>query len=501
MKKAIISCIIFFTFQLNVYAQQSQIQESESIQQKSDSLLLTAFSDLDYASDLTGTAQYPEAYDKIWEVLAVADSLQSTKLKYASYRQLAMLYAIFSQKDKAADCLDSMFLYLEKTPLEKSKDDLIGLNHTASIIYRMNGDYNKAKNHLGRCLAMYDSMGAFTKDKVYILSEQAHIHTLEGEYDKAEFKLKQVSKSVKLDHSYLSILYSMWGDLYAAKGNIQKALASYNQSLAEIAKQNIHIGLKVELLRKVADINSSLGNYQLAFEQINASRKLGNELFGSRSTKNAQLFNIKDSYREALIEHQNIERNQAFQLLQSEKEKLTLRLTFAFILCFVLILSTVLIVVFIKRKHKIEKQLEKERSQAIIEVKKKELLVTALQLVEKDKMLNEIKSGLEESSKNEPSLRFLKNSIRTNSLKNWQEFETHFINVNEKFYDRIKEKHPNLTQNELKICALIKLNFSSKDMAHLIGISHDSINKSRYRLRKKINLSRDENLASYIGSF
>ena len=73
--------------------------------------------------------------------------------------------------------------------------------------------------------------------------------------------------------------------------------------------------------------------------------------------------------------------------------------------------------------------------------------------------------------------------------------------INTSFYDSLNKKHDNLSRNELKLCALIKLNFSSKEMADILGVSPDSINKARYRLRKKLNLTRDENLVSYITAF
>ena len=91
-------------------------------------------------------------------------------------------------------------------------------------------------------------------------------------------------------------------------------------------------------------------------------------------------------------------------------------------------------------------------------------------------------------------------TIQGSSASNWKEFEARFTAVNQSFYKNLKEKYPDLGQTDLKICALVKLNFSSKDMSSLLGISFESVHTSRYRLRKKFKLDRNENLADFIAS-
>lgn len=74
------------------------------------------------------------------------------------------------------------------------------------------------------------------------------------------------------------------------------------------------------------------------------------------------------------------------------------------------------------------------------------------------------------------------------------------MSVNAAFYQELHERFPDLTAGEQKLCALIKLNFSSKDIARLMGISVGSAHTTRYRLRKKLGLARDENLTEFISS-
>ena len=120
----------------------------------------------------------------------------------------------------------------------------------------------------------------------------------------------------------------------------------------------------------------------------------------------------------------------------------------------------------------------------------------------KDKLLNEIKQGLEAVKKQDDDIQIahLKSTIKVNSTKMWEDFEARFVQVNTSFYNSLGKKHPDLSRNELKLCALVKLNFSTKEMSQLLGISNDGVNKARYRLRKKLDLQRDVNLTTYMNS-
>lgn len=73
-----------------------------------------------------------------------------------------------------------------------------------------------------------------------------------------------------------------------------------------------------------------------------------------------------------------------------------------------------------------------------------------------------------------------------------------FESINKNFYAKIKAAFPEVSANDLKICALIKLNLSIKEMAGILNISPDSVKTARYRLRKKLQLVTEENLAEFI---
>lgn len=85
--------------------------------------------------------------------------------------------------------------------------------------------------------------------------------------------------------------------------------------------------------------------------------------------------------------------------------------------------------------------------------------------------------------------------------ESWEEFEITFEKVHHGFYTKLNDKHPELTPNERRLCAFLRLNMSSKDIASITFQSSSSIKKARYRLRQKLNLEQSENLSNYLTIF
>jgi DNA-binding CsgD family transcriptional regulator/ligand-binding sensor domain-containing protein len=158
-------------------------------------------------------------------------------------------------------------------------------------------------------------------------------------------------------------------------------------------------------------------------------------------------------------------------------------------------------------KEIMELRNEKLRSEKI--QKDKELANTTMQIIQKSKSLVALKNDLRklarELGKNPASdhlhsiIRKINRSIDTD--KQWEVFESHFENVHEEFLTRLKENYPDLTPRELKLCAYLRLNISSKEIANLMNISVRGVEISRYRLRKKLALDHDTNLTEFIMTY
>jgi AraC family chitin signaling transcriptional activator len=144
-------------------------------------------------------------------------------------------------------------------------------------------------------------------------------------------------------------------------------------------------------------------------------------------------------------------------------------------------------------------QVRNENLKLDIENKNRELGMATMNLVKRNELLNNIKDELSKSK----SMDEFKNVINLvnsslNNTSDWKLFEEAFNNVDKDFMKKIKNLHPSITPNDLRLCAYLRLNLSSKEIAPLLNISHKSVEVKRYRLRKKMGLGHDQSLSNYI---
>lgn len=132
-------------------------------------------------------------------------------------------------------------------------------------------------------------------------------------------------------------------------------------------------------------------------------------------------------------------------------------------------------------------------SSTLNNIKKNELLTDLI------KDIKSIDSELVNSSLHHPIKKVIK-KIKSHLVdkEDWLTFQLHFTNSHAQFFQNLREKHPDLSSNEIKLCAYLKLNISSKEIASLMNVAITSVEQSRYRLRRKINLDKETNLVNYI---
>ena len=144
-------------------------------------------------------------------------------------------------------------------------------------------------------------------------------------------------------------------------------------------------------------------------------------------------------------------------------------------------------------------RLKNEQLQKDIESKNRELAVATLSTLKRNEFLNTIKKELT-AIEDEPKAAKLIKTInkKLNSNDDWEYFEKAFENADQDFFKKLKTVHPSLTNNDLKLCAYLRLNLSSKEIAPLLNISVHSVEIKRYRLRKKMELTRKQGIVAYI---
>ncbi len=144
-------------------------------------------------------------------------------------------------------------------------------------------------------------------------------------------------------------------------------------------------------------------------------------------------------------------------------------------------------------------QIKNEKLNQEIENKNRELAISTMSIIKRNQFLNSIKKELKKNNQitdNDLVIKLIDKNL--NSDQDWKFFEEAFNNADKHFLDKVKKAHPNLTPNDLRFCAYLRLNLSSKEIAPLLNISVRSVEIKRYRLRKKMNLLHNEGLVSHI---
>ena len=215
------------------------------------------------------------------------------------------------------------------------------------------------------------------------------------------------------------------------------------------------------------------------------------------------------------VQFNTAEKDRRLQLMQKEKDiaLLTNYLLWGSLI-FLLVLSSG-IIIFLRRINSRDKLLmqarealvnaEKEQQhmreqylQNEIGFKESQLSAMALQILQRNELMQELKQRLEEEERLQDPVFKKIISKGLNHEKEWSDFNAYFESINQNFYSRLKQAFPDISANDLKICALIKLNLSSKEMAGILNISPDSVKTARYRLRKKLSLQTEDSLSDFI---
>ncbi|EIA08050.1 hypothetical protein HJ01_02581 [Flavobacterium frigoris PS1] len=151
-----------------------------------------------------------------------------------------------------------------------------------------------------------------------------------------------------------------------------------------------------------------------------------------------------------------------------------------------------------------EQQMMRVRNEQLlgdVDLKSRELAASTMNLHNKNELLAIIKEDLKKTNKDDN--RGVKSviSIINNNITekdSWNVFKEAFENTDKEFLKKIKTAHPSLTPSDLRLCAYLRLNLSSKEVAPLLNISVRSLEIKRYRLRKKMDLSHEQGLVEYI---
>lgn len=158
------------------------------------------------------------------------------------------------------------------------------------------------------------------------------------------------------------------------------------------------------------------------------------------------------------------------------------------------------------QKEQAVRQIEEDRIKSELRHLNSLLAASTMNLVVKNEFMENIKEELEEVKKKGKSMetkhaleKIVKEIDTTLRLEeDWKQFEYHFDQVHGDFLNRLRENFRDLTPNEQKLCALLRLNLNTKEISNLMNISLRGVEIARYRLRKKLGLDQGQNLSKFI---
>jgi len=319
----------------------------------------------------------------------------------------------------------------------------------------------------------------------------------------------QIARSNKDQEHIIKNLENL-ARVHIARSEYKRAESMLKEALPMARTKNYKKWLR-DILHDYKLIHQSRREFDRALHYADQYEILNDSIFNEE--KAAQIANLKMEQQAAEQKAALRLREQEIALLQQRKKinQLSTLLLTSILILFVI----VAIIIFrtqrsgFNRRHaQVKKDLERARQieeelKRTLHIKDKEITSYTMNFIRKNELLEELgekiahlKGKLPASSK---ELNSILNLVQNNSIdKDWDDFKKIFENVHQDFFGKLLRQYPDLSPNELKLCALVYMNLSIKEMASLMGISPDSVKTSRYRLRKKLGLTQDQNLSEFI---
>ncbi|MFY0626902.1 MAG: hypothetical protein JXR07_11440 [Reichenbachiella sp.] len=452
------------------------------------------------------------AYDGYWDALLLADAIDHAGARASVYSGLGWLYILYEREDEVKRYFnESIKINKERIrTMNFNRQVLVDDYYALLTFYRKQKNTEMARIYADSCI-LANSVGNNTNPiTVYLQAEIGYILYQEGQYQQSLDTLVVLNDYFDRNlHSYLVILHYFIGEVHQSLQNYEKSEQYYLSAIQAGIEHKSHSDIFPDIYLQYSKLLLKMKQYEKAYDMLKKSIELDQRNFDSRGTDNQRFLEIKDQFRIQKEEKEKFEQEQALLRFQQEKTISKLEITVLYVAVAFLFMMIFVTYRYFRIKYKAKKKLlyerralEKEKSREVLDIKNKELTASALQVIQKEEMLADLKEDLIKLKSNPDAnaINRLAKNINTSTSNNWKEFEARFVSVNKGFYTGLNKRFPKLSQGDQKICALIKLNFSSKDMAKLLGISVESVHTTRYRLRKKLDLDRKDNLEEFIAS-
>jgi tetratricopeptide (TPR) repeat protein len=473
---------------------------------------------------------YKKALDYAVKSRELAEKLEMKTEIALALDAMGVIYDDFGDKDKSSEYFfKSLKLYEEL----KNNRGMAQASSRIGVLYFKQKNYPKALEYLFISLDLakktnsLDGVSSNLNSIANVYSDQNEFQMALKNYMEA-LNIAIKARDVRMEGSIsLSIgtTYLKMKDYHLSIEYFQRALAIFKMlnNLLRITKCQVQFG----------EYYLATNNYQkgmtYATDALEQGQKQG---FKDVALSAAQLLHklslaMKDTlkaYRYATISSQlkdsltngekqktltKLEAQYHFDKEQAAKAIAQQRKDFITIILIILLISVVIILVLFWGRQKVKAKnavLEKENLTKELDFKNKEMVLNVMSLMKKNEMLADLSEKLIQidgeatSPEGKDTIKKVAKELQKSQEEEiWKEFSLRFKEVHGEFYDKLLIKFPALSPNELKLCAFLRLNMSSKDIAALTGQRVSSLETARHRLRQKLGISNaDVNLITFL---
>lgn len=356
-----------------------------------------------------------------------------------------------------------------------------GRSHLAKAYFKESIEINKILNRQLRIGIAYLNLGYLYRVEenydtaFYYLNRSAHIIT----------QLNNRGKQPDIYYG-LSLYYH---DVGNQDSSLYYARLSYKISVENKQKNNMHKAAEqlTQLYKERHDFKNAF-NYSMIKSQLKDSLAI--------EVSMARISNLELLYEFDKQDQEN--------KIKQQRREYVLILVGAVIIF--ILLALVFIIIARNRLKAKNEQMERHRLNLELETRNKELTANVMTIIRKNEILSEMGNKLmdiqSDAVKEETKSAIKKVSKELQKSTDdeiWNEFDIRFRQVHGEFYDRLIKQFPDLTPNEHKLCAFLRLNMSTKDISELTGQQITSIERARTRLRKKLGLANtNTNLVTFL---
>lgn len=375
-------------------------------------------------------------------------------------------------------------------PDEKSVEGSIIYNNLA-VLEKEQGNYARALEMLKE----FKNRNTIAKDTLNIIMAYENIANVSlklKETETAVDNLRQgitLAKKIKSPYDIAS-LYNILGKINLENLNVRDSALYYLKNAYSIADKSSFSDIKLLSSESLVKLFEKEKDYKNALQYLHTAKSLSEASINQENDKKVNRLEIE--FNEKMTQN-------ALLASQTKRERF-----FIFGIVLLLCCSVIIFLMFKLQKSKTAKRAaENELLEKKLEEKNKELTNSAIQMLQTSeiiqstqKELSELNSGTEMSDNK--IFHIISELKKSSKGFGKDEFYKIFMETEDQFYKKLLNEFPDLTKNELRLCAFLKLNLSSKEISDITHQSPHSIVVARSRLRKKLRLSNSESLNNFL---